>query len=162
MNTTILTDRLALNVVTTGDAGFMQMLVNSPGWLQFIGDRNVHTEEDAIAYLEKILNTDKLTYWVIRLKATQEPVGIVSFMKRDYLEHFDIGFAMLPAHENNGYACEAAKAVLHLASQRPEHSIILATTLPQNVRSAGLLTRLGLHFVKEWVQGNELLHLYST
>ena len=34
------------------DTEFIIQLLNSPGWLKFIGDRNVKTEDDAKAYLE--------------------------------------------------------------------------------------------------------------
>ena len=52
MNFVLATDRLTLRPFTNADAGFIVELVNTPGWLEFIGDRNIHTEEDAINYLQ--------------------------------------------------------------------------------------------------------------
>ena len=93
MQTEISTLRLILNIITENDDDFMRTLVNTEGWLKFIGDRKVHSKQDAIAYIQRIKNTPNLIYWVVRLKDNHTPVGIISFLKRSYLEHFDIGFA---------------------------------------------------------------------
>jgi hypothetical protein len=46
------TERLVLRRFTRDDAKFIVALVNTTGWLTFIGDRNIKTEEQAIVYLE--------------------------------------------------------------------------------------------------------------
>src|SRR5262245_2223949 len=76
------TQRLQLNLLSGDDREFMLSLVNSKGWLQFIGDRNVRSLDDASAYINKVMNTTNLFYWVVRLKEDQTPVGIISFLKR--------------------------------------------------------------------------------
>ena len=45
------TDRLALRQLTLDDAEFFFELLNEPAWIQFIGDRNIRTIEDARAFL---------------------------------------------------------------------------------------------------------------
>ena len=98
----------------------------------------------------------------MRLKDTPTPLGIISFLKRSYLEHFDIGFAFLPEFNGCGYAYEAAEKVLFIASQKEEYSTILATTIPQNIASIKLLNKLGLHFEREIEVASEKLHVYSN
>ncbi len=161
MKDSITTERLSIDFLKTGDESFILELVNTKGWLKFIGDRNVHSTEDAAAYIKKILSNPNIIYRVVRLKEGKFPIGIISFIKRDYLEHWDIGFAFLPAFEGHGYAFEAAKEVLLKAIKNPEHSNILATTLPENLSSIRLLNKLGLEFKKEMQVGNELLHVYG-
>jgi hypothetical protein len=39
------TERLRLGEFTINDTKFIIELVNSPGWLEFIGDRNIKKEE---------------------------------------------------------------------------------------------------------------------
>lgn len=156
------TKRLSLNALTTEDADFLKELVNTEGWLQFIGDRNIHSKEDAIAYINRINSTPDFYYWVVQLIDTHEPIGIVSFIKRNYLAYFDIGFAFLSQHNGKGYAYEAAKEILSVVSSKPEHSIVTATTMPANISSIKLLTRLGFHFDQEIEVGCEKLHLYSN
>ena len=51
----ILTDRLLIRPITVGDANFIYSLVNSNGWLKYIGDRNIRNNQDAENYIQKIL-----------------------------------------------------------------------------------------------------------
>src|SRR5690348_17416653 len=45
------TERLRLRKFNETDADFIVELLNSPGWLQYIGDRHVRTGEQAVQYL---------------------------------------------------------------------------------------------------------------
>lgn len=155
------TERLTLALVDIKDAEFMIKLLNTEGWLTFIGNRNVYTTDDAIAYISKIKQTEDLFYWVVRIKDTNTPIGIISFLKRSYLDHFDIGFAFLPGQSGKGYAYEASKKVLSVVTQDPKHATILATTIHANTKSISLLKKLGLHFSKEMKVGDQTLHVYS-
>jgi Acetyltransferases, including N-acetylases of ribosomal proteins len=107
MQNHISTNRLLLDILTLEDYQFIIQLLNTKGWIEFIGDRNVHSKDEAIAYINKILDSPTINYWVVRIKSENLPIGIVSFLKRDYLENFDIGFAFLPEFTGNGYAYEA-------------------------------------------------------
>lgn len=156
------TERLTLALLTVDDHEFIRSLVNTSGWIEFIGDRNVHSTDEAIAYINRIRNTPELFYWVVRVKKEDTPIGIISFLKRSYLEHFDIGFAFLPDYNGVGYAYEAAKEILSTVSKDPAYHTILATTIPRNVSSIKLLTKLGLHFEREIDLAQEKLHLYSS
>jgi [ribosomal protein S5]-alanine N-acetyltransferase len=162
MQQIISTARLTLHLISTDDHAFIQQLVNSKGWLTFIGDRNVHSTEDAIAYINKIISTKDLFYWVVKTKDTNTSIGIISFLKRSYLNHFDIGFAFLPQFQGAGYAYEAAKEVLKIVSSIPQHKTVLATTVPGNTKSIQLLMKLGLRFEKEMEIEQEKLHVYTN
>ena len=47
------TPRLILRRLTLDDAEFIFRLVNDPSWLRFIGDKNVHSLDDARRYLRE-------------------------------------------------------------------------------------------------------------
>ena len=49
----ILTERLQLREYTLADAPFIFKLMNSPGWLQYIGDRKIASVRDAENYIAK-------------------------------------------------------------------------------------------------------------
>ena len=151
-----------MDLLSVQDDTFILQLLNTPGWLTFIGDRNIHSVEDAIAYINKINSTPDFTYWTVRLKGSKQPVGVISFLKRNYLPHFDIGFAFLPHYCRHGYAYEAAKEVLSMVIRLPEHRVVLATTTPGNVNSVKLLTKLGFHFKVKMEEGDDTLHVYAT
>ena len=162
MQSDISTARLNLRLVNLEDHAFMLVLLNSKGWLEFIGDRNVHSEEYAVKYISRIRNTSELYYWVVRINGSNIPVGIISFIKRSYLENFDIGFAFLAEFSGKGYAYEAAKAVLAMVSSLPGYYPVLATTMPQNVHSIKLLNKLGFHFESTIKVNHEELYVYSN
>jgi [ribosomal protein S5]-alanine N-acetyltransferase len=162
MQDQISTARLTLQLISTDDHAFIRQLVNSKGWLAFIGDRNVHSTEDAIAYINKIINTKDLYYWVVKIKDTDTSAGIISFLKRSYLDHFDIGFAFLPQFHGFGYAYEAVKEVMQIVSKNPLHQTVLATTVPNNIKSIELLIKLGLKFEKEVEVEKDKLYVYTN
>jgi [ribosomal protein S5]-alanine N-acetyltransferase len=162
MQNKIPTERLVLNLLTSEDYAFIISLLNSDGWLKFIGDRKVHSKSDAIAYINKVVETKNLFYWVVRIKDGNIPIGIISFLKRAYLDNFDIGFAFLPEFHGRGYAFEATKIIFSIVSRNPKYYPILATTIPQNLDSIRLLTKLGLNFLKEIEIENEKLHIYTN
>lgn len=138
----------------------MKRLMNTEGWLRFIGNRNIQTKQDATDYINKINDNSQFVYWVVRLKANGHAAGILTFLKRDYLPFHDIGFAFLPEYNGQGYAKEAAKEILQMLEQYPEHHVVLATTLPSNVRSIRLLKALGFIFERQVQAGENLLDVY--
>ncbi|MFN8343791.1 MAG: GNAT family N-acetyltransferase [Spirosomataceae bacterium] len=154
--------RLSISEITLQDREFILELVNTPEWIRFIGERNVKTEEAAIAYIQKLLDNPNITYWVIKLKEEQTPIGVISFIKRDYLQHYDIGFALLAAYSKKGYAFEAVSAVLDDLVKDPTHTHILATTIKENNNSIRLIEKLGLRFVNEFNLDKDCLAVYSV
>ncbi len=155
------TNRLFIEPISLSDGLFIFELLNTEGWIKFIGDRKIHSLEDAEAYIQKIIDNTKSTYWVCKLKESMTPVGIVTFIKRDHLDAPDIGFALLPASEKKGYAFEATAQVLDGIKRSKSFDAIKAITLHNNHSSIQLLEKLGLQFEKEMPDKDEILLLYS-
>ena len=155
------TERLLLRAMNAGDTVFIFELLNTAGWIKFIGDRNIKTSEDADNYIQKIISNPNISYRVVTLLDNQTTIGLVTFIKRDYLNHPDIGFAFLPSYNKQGYAFEATKEVLNDLLNQPEHSTILATTIPENSSSIQLLKKLGFVFSKQITHEGELLQVFS-
>jgi ribosomal-protein-alanine N-acetyltransferase len=160
------TERLVLHEFTVEDAGFMLSLVNSPGWLQYIGDRQVHTTADAEAYLLngaiKSYHEHGFGFWRVSLKACGNVIGTCGLARREYLDAPDIGYALLPEYESRGYAFEAAFAVQQYAGKVLGVERLLATVVPNNERSISLLKKLGLNFEQViTLPGVEALQMWS-
>jgi RimJ/RimL family protein N-acetyltransferase len=162
MTQKLITQRLELTLLTKNDAVFIAVLVNTAGWIKFIGDRNVHSLADAEKYIEKIMANPNINYRVIKTKENMEPVGVISFIKRDYLEHWDIGFALLPQACGKGFAYEGTMAVLQHNAACGNHPKFLATVLPDNTVSVGLLHKLGFHFEKNIAADAGTLMLFAA
>lgn len=153
------TERVHISLMNTGDAAFMMELMNTQGWLTFIGDRNIRTLEAAQHYIRAVLDRDDACYYIVRVRQDHEPIGVLSFLQRPYLPDKDLGFAFLPSFQGRGYAFEAASALLD--TLKDEHERILATTFPDNSRSIRLLELLGFRYHSTFRQDEMQLCLYE-
>jgi len=111
-------------------------------------------------FIQKIIENPDVNYWVVKLKKENSSIGVVTLIKREYLEHHDIGFAFIPHYMKQGYAFEAANEVLCHLIRDSNHTHIQATTLPSNKNSIKLLERLGLRFEKEIEINSQKLQVY--
>ena len=166
MKKIITTQRLFLREFNEKDDAFLFELMNSAGWIQNIGDRNIKTFEDAQAYLKKnyiaVYPTQGFGFYVMEKKETGETIGMCGLIKRPELEHIDIGFALLPGFEKKGYAFEAASATLKYATEVLNMQKILAITIFTNKNSQRLLEKIGLRFEKMITYKEENVMLFST
>jgi RimJ/RimL family protein N-acetyltransferase len=144
------TDRLALREFTPADAEFLMELVVTPGWLEFIGDKNFQTAADAIQFIESVLissyNKFGFGSWLVELKNTKQPIGLCGLVKRDSLENVDLGFALLPNYTKLGYGYEIASATLKHAHDKLKIDHVVAITDAHNTSSINLLNKLGMTF----------------
>ena len=83
MHSFLETDRLIIRPLSLNDCAFILELLNSKGWIEFIGDRKVFDLNAAQAYINKILEKENFSYNVFEIKETKEPIGIVTFLYRD-------------------------------------------------------------------------------
>jgi RimJ/RimL family protein N-acetyltransferase len=156
------TERLKLRELTLEDTAFIIELLNSPGWLQFIGDRNVKTEQQAISYLQngpmKSYEQNGFGLYLVEKKNGDTPIGMCGILQRNELDIPDIGFALLPSFNGHGYAYEIAKATMDYAIDTLKIEQIGAIVVLDNQRSIHLLQKLGLTFVKNiWFSEEELM-----
>lgn len=160
------TERLFLRPTVETDAPMVLALLNSPKWLDFIGDRNVKTLEQAKGYIRDniISQQERLGYsnFTLHLKKDGSKLGSCGLYDRAGLEGVDIGFALLPQYEGLGYGREAAQCILAQARDLFKIPYLNAITLPRNMPSRKLLEHLGLKFIKEIELPNdpEVLLLY--
>jgi ribosomal-protein-alanine N-acetyltransferase len=162
MASSIITERLLIKPLNIHDNDFIFELVNTEGWIKFIGNRNITTPLEAITYIKKILDNKNILYWIVQLKNSHEKIGVITFIKRDFLPHHDIGFAFLPQHAKQGFAYEATIAVLDSVINKYKPLHVLATTIPENTSSISLLQKIGLTFEKEFEVEKEKLHVYGA
>ena len=161
------TERLLLRPFTPNDSAFILELLNTEGWIKFIGDRNVRTTEQAKNYIEngpiKSYRVNGLGLSLVEVKGSNRSVGMCGLLQRDYLDYPDLGFAFLPGETGKGYAHEIAKAVVDYAFGQLKAEKILAITLPENIRSVNLLQKLGFRYERDFItkDTNETLSLYS-
>ncbi len=161
------TPRLYLRPTDDNDARLILKLLNSPGWIKYIGDRNVHNLEESKAYIQERMTPqlDRLGYGNFTLikKVDHTPIGTCGLYDREGLDGVDIGFALLPEYHSKGYAFEAAHKILSLAWERFGLHKVRAITTNNNYPSQALIDKLGLKFIKNIMLPNdtETLRLYE-
>lgn len=161
------TQNLILVKLRKVDASFILELVNSPGWLQYIGDRNVHSILDAEQYLQNgILKCYKeygFGFWLVKDIIKNQKLGICGITKRESLDFPDIGFAFLPKYQSMGYGYEAAIATLKHVKENLRLERIVAIANVENVASNTLLIKIGMKFEKVILNSeeNRELNFYS-
>src|SRR5579862_5296021 len=141
------TGRLGLRQLERTDAPFILKLLNEPSWLRYIGDKGVQTINDAERYIEDgpMSMYARLGFGLYLVESRQngEPMGLCGLIKREALDDIDLGFAFVPRFWGQGYAHEAAAAVLSHAKRHLGIGRIVAITSPDNDASAKLLRSLG-------------------
>ena len=91
------TERLNIRWLTKSDAKFIYQLLNTDSWLKHIGDKDIHSVEDARKYLVdgpiSMYKSIGIGLYLVEIKGQNLSIGICGLIKRDSLEHIDIGFA---------------------------------------------------------------------
>jgi [ribosomal protein S5]-alanine N-acetyltransferase len=161
------TERLILRRFTLADAPFILELVNTPTWLQFIGDKGVRDLVDAENYLKngslKSYEENGFGFYLVGEKLTQKSIGMCGFIKRQELENVDLGFAFLPDFFGKGFGHEIANATLEYGKGVLKFKKIVAIVDQRNLPSNALLQKLGFVFEKTIPFGEkkDLLNLYG-
>lgn len=145
------TERLRLRHIKASDAEFIFELYNQPSFIKYIGDRGIHSVQDAEAFISKVEdNYQQFGFWLylVEDKANHKPLGVNGLIQRDYLDAPDIGFALMPEYCGKGFAKESSLAVVQHA-RLSKLATIYAITSPDNTISESLLARIGFTFQQQ-------------
>lgn len=128
----------------------MLRIWNDPTFVRYVGDRGLRTEDDARQALcaGPLTTYDRYGYgpYLLNPHATGMPAGICGLFRRPGLDDPDIGFALLPEYRGQGFAREAADAVIEHARTDLGLTRLTAIVAVDNASSLGLIQRLGLSF----------------
>ena len=145
-------ERLTLRELRETDAPFILELLNDPAWLLYIGDKGVHTLDDARTYIANGPVASHARHGfgldLVELSTNGTPIGLCGLIKRDTLPDVDIGYAFLPQFRGAGYAAEAVAAVIKYAKDVLALPRLAAIVSPDNLASIRVLEKLGLRFEK--------------
>jgi RimJ/RimL family protein N-acetyltransferase len=164
--TGIETERLRLVEFTPEDAEFVLRLLNEPSFLRYIGDRGVRSVEDARRYIADgpVAGYVRQGHGLmsVQRRSDGEAIGMCGVLKRDSLPDPDLGFSFLPAYWSQGYAFEAAGAVMRHARDTLGLRRIVAITTKDNEPSMRLLVKLGFRFDRLMTIGSEELNHFVS
>ena len=96
--------------------------------------------------------------YVIVLQSINEVIGTINVFADDSraVSSKEIGYAISPKYQRNGYAYEAISAIISLLQKELLFDLVVAGVLPENTPSIKLLKKLG--FQKEGIRHKALWH----
>ncbi|WP_418157361.1 GNAT family N-acetyltransferase [Pseudoalteromonas sp. RW-H-Ap-1] len=97
LNIAFKTERLLIRFAQIADAGELLKLVNQANFIKYIGDKGIHTLDDAKKYIKDSFIAAHKEHgfgpYMITLH-DETVVGIVGFYQRATMQHPDLGFAL--------------------------------------------------------------------
>lgn len=141
--------RLRLRTLSLDDAAVYLKVMNTPLFLRWIGDRQIRTEAQAREALAvgplTMQSMHGFSLCLVERKSDGAAIGMCGLIKRASLVDVDLGYAYLPEFAGQGYASEAASAVLAHARTLGLTRVVAITT-PGNDASDAVLRRAGMRF----------------
>jgi ribosomal-protein-alanine N-acetyltransferase len=146
------TDRLIIKQPEESDYQFVRSLLQSPDIMELQGGvMNEEQIQASISNMKKHWQAHGYGRCIVWFKETKEPIGTVSlkYISGDGAEDVpDIGVVILKQYRQQGYALEAARALVDYAFSELGFSHLVARTYSHNVISNKGLERLGFQKMK--------------
>lgn len=157
----IKTDRVGFSIWKLGDYELAELLWGDPFVTRYICASGKFSADDIAARLKKeIDNNDKyhVQYWPIFELETEELIGCCGLSP--YKENtYEIGFHLRPKFWKQGYAKEAANAVIAYAFTVLHAEGLFAGHNPNNTASQKVLSKLGFNYIgDEFYEPTGLYH----
>ena len=143
--------RLLFRPLSESDVDEVFELRSDPVIMQYIPRPLAKTKDDALEHIrsvQSIIDSNQGINWSITLKEDNKLIGIIGFY-RIQPENYrcELGYILLPEHQNKGYISEAIKTVLHYVFDVLNFHSVEAIIDPGNLPSEKVLLKNG--FVKE-------------
>ena len=145
------TDRTGFSRWTDADLPLAQSLWGDPAVTNHICATGIFSQSDIENRLKlEIANGEQfgIQYWPIFELASGELIGCCGLRPHGE-KQLEIGFHLRPQFWGQGYAVEAARAVISYAFETLQTDSLFAGHNPRNVNSAKVLKKLGFSFVGE-------------
>lgn len=153
MNIKLQTPRLYLREFTLADVQLLYNMHQDPAIIRYTGDP---LPWDSLAQTEKVLvdiilpqYKNGIGRWAVHLKETNEFIGWCGLKQVD--DEIDLGYRYIRKYWGNGYATEAAQAVLNLGIQQQLPNMVGCADL-ENIASVKILEKIGLKFLKYYTE----------
>lgn len=143
------TKRIGFSEWREDDIPLAELLWGEPAVTRFLCAGGVFSAEDIAERLKKEIDNNskyQLQYWPIFEIASSELIGCCGL--RPYEKgKYEIGFHLRPKFWRQGYAVEAANAVIEYAFAVLKAEGLFAGHNPQNTASAKVLRKLGFRYI---------------
>jgi [ribosomal protein S5]-alanine N-acetyltransferase len=149
----LLTERLVLRDFVENDWEAVLAYQQDPLYLRYY-EWTSRTAEEVRAFMQRFLDQQRQVprikfQFAVTLKSSGQLIGSCG-VRRDSPEarEGDMGYELDPKHWGNGYATEAARAVLDFGFSNMDLKRVTAWCIADNVASARVLEKIGMKLEK--------------
>ncbi|AMM94675.1 acetyltransferase [Peribacillus simplex] len=148
LNKTITSKRLVLRLFQKSDAVAVTKLCNNYNiYKNTLYLPYPYSIEDALSWIEHHLdnfNTNKSYEFAITDKESEELYGAIALSNNQKFNNGEIAYWIGEKFWGNGYATEAAQAILHFAFEEKQYHKVFARYFHSNPASGRVMQKLGL------------------
>ena len=157
------TERLSLRPFRKEDGAAMYELNDDPEVLQYTGDTQFADVAATESFLENYSQYEEygVGRMTVILKATGEILGWCGLKYHPEEDEYDIGYRFYKRHWGKGYATESAKAIMAYGFARIGMKQIVGRARVENTASINVFDKLGMKFVKNYVEHGDDWVLYE-
>jgi ribosomal-protein-alanine N-acetyltransferase len=144
------TERLRIRLLTAEDWRDVHAYTSDPVVMTYLPEE-VMTEEQTRQFVVTSMTEDAQTY-AVDLRAEDRLIGHIGFHPWYAPRIYEIGWVIHPRYQGQGYATEAAAALLRYGFETLQVHRVIATCQPENAASWRVMEKLGMqreaHFRK--------------
>lgn len=164
----IQSERLLFRPYNDEDFEFLFSLLSDPEMVRFIGNGQIRNRNEANNFLNWIYHTYEISSDLgLRLLIRKEdniPIGHAGLVPQtvDGIEEIEIGYWIARDYWGQGYATEAAKALLDYGINLFGKRKFIALIQPGNLASRQVAKNIGMKLKKEITLSGQVVFVYST
>lgn len=137
------TQRLRIRPFSENDWPAVATYATMPAIMLYMGG-GVQTPEQTQAFVRQNASGEGVTAYALILIAEDKLIGHMVFHPWFAPRTYEIGWVLHPAYHRQGYASEAALALLRYGFEEMKLHRIIATCQPQNPASYGVMEKIGM------------------
>lgn len=138
----IITERLEIRKFIDEDWKAVYEYTSDCNVMKYIPE-GVFSEQDAKEFVIENSREDA-KYFPVLLKKERTLIGHIVFHQYFGDHTYEIGWVLNPAYQNQGYASEAAYAVLQYGFEKMKLHRMIATCQPENIPSYRVMEKIGM------------------
>ena len=148
------TDRLILKEFSIEDTEGFYRLNNDPLVLQYTGDKPFANVDETKRFIESYNHYQKHGFgrWSVYIKSENKYVGFCGLRVSEESGETDIGFRILREYWRKGIGYESSVAALELGFNQFKLENIVARAMKDNLASHGVIKKLGMLPVDDFVE----------
>jgi [ribosomal protein S5]-alanine N-acetyltransferase len=137
------TQRLQIRPFHESDWPAVATYTTMPAIMAYMGE-GVQTPEQTHTFVAQNATGEKVTAYALILKAEENLIGHMVFHPWFAPRTYEIGWVLHPDYHRQGYASEAALALLRYGFAELKLHRIIATCQPENPASYGVMEKIGM------------------